>query len=83
MFCLNSCNNDDLTNETSQNESYTTGLPVDRVSGYTLGQIQSALNTSRTLNDWKTRLLNSTNNPTQNFIDDVFDYAQSVRNNNL
>jgi len=50
-------------------------LPNDLVSGYTLSQIQSALNNSRTLTEWKNKLVNNYNNPTEGFIDNLFDYA--------
>lgn len=58
-------------------------LPNERVSGYKLHEIQSALNTSRTIQDWRNRLYNGYNNPTKDFLDDVFNYAQFVRDNNL
>jgi len=72
----------DLVDGLNQNtlNSY---LPVDRVSGYTLNQIQSALNNSRNLTQWKNKLVNNYNNPTDQFIDDVFSYAQWVIDNNL
>jgi len=50
-------------------------LPNDIVSGYTLSQIQSALDDSRTFVDWKTKLTNNNNNSTEAFLDNVFDYA--------
>jgi hypothetical protein len=57
-------------------------LPIDRVSGYNLGEIKSALNDARTLEEWKNRLLNNFNNNSGPFIDDVFDYAKFVLHNN-
>lgn len=56
-------------------------LPLDRVTGYNLGEIQSALNDARTLEEWKNRLLNNFNNNTGPFIDDVFDYAKVSMHN--
>ena len=56
-------------------------LPRDRVTGYNLGEIQSALNTSRTLDEWKNRLLGNFVNHTGPFIDDVFDYAKFSMHN--
>jgi len=53
-----------------------------RVSGYNLGEIKSALNTARTLQEWKNRLLNNFINHSGPFIDDVFDYAEFVLHNN-
>lgn len=50
-------------------------LPNDLVSGYTLGEIQSALDNSRTFEQWKTKLENNYNNNTEVFLNNVFDYA--------
>src|SRR5690554_17780 len=71
----------DLVDELNQS-TINPNFPVDRVSGYTLKQIQDALNGSRSLDDWKNKLINNYNNPTEGFIDDVFDYAQEALNNN-
>lgn len=75
----------DLTDNLNQSTIlYQNGkvLPIDRVSGYTLKQIQDALNDSRSLDDWKTKLIDNYSNSTEGFIDDVFDYAQDALNNN-
>ncbi len=74
----------DLVDNLNQNTLINTNnLPIDRVSGYTLRQIQAALKGSRNLNEWKDKLVNNYNNPTEQFIDDVFNYAKFVKNNNL
>ena len=74
----------DLVDDLNQNtlNNFNT-LPVDRVTGYNLGEIKSALNDARTLEEWKNRLLNNFNNNTGPFIDDIFDYAKFVLHNNL
>jgi len=56
-------------------------FPVDRVSGYTLRQLQETLNHSRSLNDWRSKLINRYNNPTEIFIDDAFSYARVIADN--
>jgi len=74
----------DLVDDLNQNVALNNpNLPVDRVTGYNLGEIKSALNDARTLEEWKNRLLNNFNNNTGPFIDDVFDYAKFVMYNNL
>lgn len=64
--------NQNGTDKTRSNEIF---------SGYTLKQIQDALNGSRSLNDWRSNLINNYNNPTEVNIDDVFNYAQTALNN--
>lgn len=74
----------DLVDNVNQNTLNTlNNLPIDRVSGYTLNQIQGALKDSRTISDWRNKLVNNYNNSTEGFVDDVFGYAQFVRDNNL
>ncbi len=55
-------------------------LPVDRVSGYTLKQIQDALNNTKTLNAWKSNLINNYNNPTEDNLQPIQDYANTIVN---
>jgi hypothetical protein len=64
----------DLNDAVNQNNNYPQA-PVDRVSGYTLSQMQSALNNSTTLNQWRDKLVNNYNNPTEGNINDAFIYA--------
>lgn len=73
----------DNLNQNTQLGFTSNNRPNDRVSGYTLAQIQDALNGSRNLTEWKNKLVNNHNNPTEGFINDVFDYAQYVIDNNL
>ena len=47
-------------------------LPIDRVRGYTLRQIQTSLNRSRGPHTWKERLKHQHNNVTQKYIDELF-----------
>ena len=46
--------------------------PYDRVSGYTLWQIERAVAASQNLNDLKNNLRNMYNNPTEGFLDELF-----------
>lgn len=74
----------DLTDNLNQNTLiFNDGrvLPVDRVSGYTLKQIQDAMKNTRKLNTWKQNLINNYHNSTEIFIDDVFNYANEALNN--
>jgi hypothetical protein len=54
--------------------------PFDNVSGFTLNQIQGALNNSRNPNDWFNALKNL-NVVNQNDLEILFDYVFVVRNN--
>lgn len=66
----------DMHNQNSADPSY----PIDRVSGYTLFEIQSTLENSRTLQEWQGKLFGRINNPTKGVLDDVFSYAKEVAN---
>ena len=55
--------------------------PIDRVNGYNLNQIQSSLNNCRELDCWENKLRNDYNNNSEQFLDDIFDYATTVKNN--
>lgn len=56
-------------------------LPNDNVTGYTLHQIQTALNSSRTVDQFFTRLRNLYTNPTENNLQPIQDYANTIVNN--
>lgn len=47
-------------------------LPIDRVRGYTLKQIQTSLNTSRGPHTWKERIKSQHTNATENYVDELF-----------
>lgn len=53
--------------------------PIDRTNGYTLEQIEDALdgpggsNGAKTLTQWRDNLKNQTANPTESFVDELFD----------
>ena len=46
----------------------------DQVSGYTIRQIEDALDGSETWNEWITSIKNSYENETEENLDDLFDY---------
>ena len=46
----------------------------DKVSGYTIRQIEDALDGSETWNEWKNNIKNSYENETEENLDDLFDY---------
>jgi hypothetical protein len=46
----------------------------DQVSGYTIRQIEDALNGERYWNNWKDNIKNSYNNATENNLDQLFDF---------
>jgi hypothetical protein len=57
------------------------GVPIDRVSGYTLNQIETSLNNSRSLVEFRDKLRDQHNNPTEQFLDDLFSYATTASAN--
>lgn len=69
----------DLMDNINQN-TINPALPQDNVSGYTLNQIQSSLKTSRTVNDFFSRLRSMHNNPTENNTIPIQDYANDIVN---
>ena len=56
-------------------------LPIDRVSNYTLQQIQTALNNSHSLIEWEQKLHWNFDNPTENNLQELFDYVYEVYEN--
>lgn len=48
------------------------GLPVDRVSGYTLGQIETAMKNITSLEGWRNNLRDQNVNSTENFLNELF-----------
>lgn len=48
------------------------GRPIDRVSGYTLGQIENAMKNVTSLEGWRNNLRNQYTNSTENFLDELF-----------
>ena len=46
----------------------------DQVSGYTISQIEDALNNAKTFNQWKNNIKNLYNNGTENNLDNLFNY---------
>jgi hypothetical protein len=55
--------------------------PQDRVSGYTLKQIETALKDSYTIGTFGNKLKLLYNNPTEQFIGDIINYSQTIINN--
>jgi hypothetical protein len=70
-------------NQASQYSFLNPDPPIDRVQGYTLSQIQNALNNSRDINTWEYKLMVNYFNPTEHRLSELFDYVRFVRNNNL
>jgi len=69
----------DLIDSFNQRTSSTL-YPLDRVNGYNLNQIQSSLNNCRELDCWENKLRDNYSNSTEPFLDDIFDYATTVKN---
>lgn len=66
----------DLIDNENQRVVYgnnSTDYPIDRVSGYTLEELESALYSNSTLNDIKEYLRNTYNKPSENWLDELFE----------
>lgn len=59
-------------------KTFSSSYPEDRVSGYTLSQIQTALNGSHTILAFGNKLKLLYNNPTEQFVDDIINYSETV-----
>lgn len=70
----------DLIDTHNQN-TYSSNLPVDLVSGYTLQQIQTALNGSHTVDIFYDKLYYLYNNSTKEHLNTIKGYANTVVNN--
>lgn len=71
----------DLIDNYNQNVELGGARPFDRVSGYTLQQIQSALNNSGTLLEWEQKLRWNFDNPTESYLSELFEYVNEVYKN--
>lgn len=75
---------EDLIDNENQNVSPNApgNQPLDRVNGYNLNQIQSALNNCRDIDCWENNLRNNYFNSTEANLEELFDYMRDARNNN-
>lgn len=71
----------DLIDDFNQNIEENRLFPVDRVNGYTLQQIQRAIDNCRNIDCWENNLRNYYNNPTERNLTELFNYVRAVRNN--
>lgn len=55
---------------------FTTG---EFVSGYTINQLENSLMYQKTFNDWKNKIKNNYENPTENNLDNVFSYWDTAK----
>jgi hypothetical protein len=61
----------DLIDTYNQRTGRGIDYPIDRVSGYTLSQIQETLKTTTTWNDWRDKI-KAISNPTSIYVDELF-----------
>ncbi|TVZ25917.1 hypothetical protein JM83_0858 [Gillisia sp. Hel_I_86] len=62
----------DMIDNTNQRFRYGLTRPIDRVSGYTLKQLEDALIGARSWNQWRDNIKNMYNNSTEQYIDELF-----------
>lgn len=53
--------------------------PGEFVSGYTINQLENSLMDQRTFNNWKNKIKNDYENPTENNLDNVFSYWDTAK----
>lgn len=68
----------DLIDTYNQNIEESHNCPVDSVSGYTLSQIQHALDDARELEDWRDELIEDFDNATETYLHQLFEYTEEV-----
>jgi len=56
----------------NQRIRYGAAFPIDRVSSYTLPQLEQALVGARSWWQWRDNIRNRYNNPTEMFLDELF-----------
>ena len=62
----------DLMDTFNQRAEYDYSYPIDNVSGYTISQIENAIKGVRTLEEWRDNLKNMYDNPTEIYLDELF-----------
>jgi hypothetical protein len=67
----------DLMDEENQRNTRghngSTDWPIDRVSGYSINQIETSFKKSKTWTEWRTNLFNDHSNSTENNLQELFD----------
>ncbi|WP_168796308.1 hypothetical protein [Flagellimonas onchidii] len=62
----------DMTDTDNQRSIYGADYPNDRVSGYSIRQLENALKGSDVWGEWKDRVKSLYNNPTEHHLDELF-----------
>jgi len=62
----------DMIDGSTDNNAGSENLLQDNVSGYTIRQIEDALNGQKTWNGWRNNIINRYNNGTENNLDELF-----------
>ena len=65
---------DPATNKPRDINNGSEKLDVDNVTGYTIRQIEDALNEKRSWTDWRNSIINKYDNGTEENLDELFDY---------
>ncbi len=62
----------DMTDTVNQRLLYGSSYPIDRVQGYTIKQLESALVGAKSWNQWRDNIKNRYSNPTEIYLDELF-----------
>ena len=62
----------DMLDDFNQRNIYGSLRPADRVSGYSINQLENSLKNATTWNTWKNNIKNNNNNSTEKYLDELF-----------
>ncbi|MFV0379083.1 MAG: hypothetical protein ACK5JD_17470 [Mangrovibacterium sp.] len=62
----------DMIDVINQRSLYGADYPIDRVSGYTVVQLENGLKGAKSWNEWRDNIKARNNNPTESSVDELF-----------
>lgn len=62
----------DMIDNVNQRSAYGNAYPQDRVSGYTIKQLETALKGAKSWSEWRDNIKRLYNNPTENYLNELF-----------
>ena len=66
----------DMIDNINQRNLYGSAFPLDRVSGYTVKQLEDGLRGAKSWREWRNNIKARSNNSTENFVDELFNNWQ-------
>lgn len=62
----------DMIDNINQRNLYGSAYPIDRVSGYTIKQLENGLRGTKSWKQWRDNIKNKYSNPTEQYLDELF-----------